>query len=87
MGSLDDTAASAISTLTKEDMLHIQLTRKANPDQILRLKNMAVAFPSTIIHEPEDLASDVGVFLDKCNYCFQGSLEASTMCLISTRIV
>lgn len=72
IGSLDDTAAKALSKLVQEETVHIELMANATSDQCLRRnKKQIVAFASAIIYGPEDLADDVGDFLDKCNYYLQ----------------
>ncbi|CAM1505696.1 Fc.00g113330.m01.CDS01 [Cosmosporella sp. VM-42] len=70
VGKLEGAAAKALSTLAQEAMVQLQLMITATPVQgRKRHKNAVVSFGSAIIYGPQDLANDVGDFLDKCNYC------------------
>ena len=72
IGTLDDIAVKALSTLAREELVHIELTANPASGQSLKIKNKkVVAFASAIIYGPEDLADNVGNFLDKCKYSLQ----------------
>ncbi|KAM4067309.1 DNA repair protein RAD5A [Hirsutella rhossiliensis] len=76
VGSLDDTAAQAFSTLAREDTVHLQLMAEAARSQSSTSHSKRiVALASVIVYGPRDLADDVGGFLDQCRYYLQDPIS------------
>ena len=72
VGKLDDRAVQCLLKLGDDGDIEIQLMLKAIAGQVCRSRSpRRVALVAAIIYGPEDLANDVGDFLDGCNYCLQ----------------
>ncbi|KAI1496313.1 SNF2 family N-terminal domain-containing protein [Biscogniauxia marginata] len=72
VGSLEETTTSCICKLAREENIEIQLMLKTTLQRSgQRRGNRVIALVSANIYGPENLADDVGDFLDECNFYLQ----------------